>query len=108
MPKTQPKETVAATIMRVLAQNEKLKQNDTKVAQLITSAHKGKKVNTAVDIKTYRSKYNSGRSWGMTKPPKQRSLCYDKGKAKIAQPKAKVEKVAPKAKKKIILKRKKK
>ena len=108
MPKTQLKETKTETIMRVLAQNETLKQSDTKLAQLISQAHPGKKRYTEADVRICRSKYNSGQNWGMTKPPKQRSLCYDKGKAKIAQPKAKAEKVAPKAKKKIILKRKKK
>ena len=97
-----PKEKVCDTIMRVLAANEKGKLNDVKVAVLMNKAQPEKKCNEAKDVKIYRSKYNSGRCWGMTSKPKTLSKCYDKPVASGKD--SKVTKVKPK---KLVLKKKK-
>jgi hypothetical protein len=99
----QPRETVSNTIMRVLSENETKKLPDAKLAELINKAHPDKKKNEEKDIKTYRSKYNSGRNWGMTAKPKKLSQCWDKP---VAKDKPKAKPTAVVAKKKIVLKRK--
>lgn len=109
MAKNQAKQKVTKTdtILRVLKENEKNRFSDLKLASLISLAHPGSKAYTDRDVKICRTKYNSGRNWGMTARPKTQSKCYDKPVKGAAESKVKA---APKkviTKKKVILKKKK-
>lgn len=98
------KETVGQTIIRVLVQNEKDKLSDSKLAVLINRAHPNKKTNEAADIRSYRSKYNGGKNWGMIAVPKKLSSCYDKG-AKVVKTVKTVKKEVKKVEKKKVMKK---